>query len=410
MALSAHIHFVKNGLCLQRVAARPAAPQPPDPPGVAQVQMVANVEASSYRRRRGDHHDPGGRRSADLFSDHGYEPRWADQRLQYLTRYLFSSIGIIYFNFVFEYTSPWLSQQFVTVSLLIYMIWVTFWFVRARRQQFSPRRVRITMWGDVVAVSVTVLTDPFVAPISSLVYMLIVLGNGMRYGMRYFTEALLATFAAALVVLTLRYSADIDLMQPGVLFLNLFAALVLVYAYVLMSRVDASRRMLERSSRLDALTGLINRRALFAAAEKLLAARNGQLPRLVVMFADLDKFKQINDTRGHGEGDRVLCEVARILRSSVRDADVVARYGGDEFVLLLVDSDLMQAQAIADRIQARIRRWAEANELPLSASLGLGEAPNDGCDLETLLRRVDKALYRSKAGDAHGGMEPAVFS
>lgn len=238
--------------------------------------------------------------------------------------------------------------------------------------------------------------------------MLIVLGNGMRYGMRYFAEALLATFAAALVVLTLRYSADIDLMHPGVLFLNLFAALVLVYAYLLMSRVDASRRMLERSSRLDALTGLVNRRALFAAAEKLLNRGDEQPPRLVVMFADLDKFKSVNDTHGHGEGDRVLCEVARILRNSVRASDVVARYGGDEFVLLLVDISLQQAHAAAERIRCRIQDWARINDLPLSASIGLGEAPTDGCDLETLLASVDRALYSSKAKNGHGGLNHAV--
>lgn len=369
---------------------------------------MASSEKTSYRRRRGDRHGPDSRRGADLFSDHWYEPRWADQRLQFITRYVFSSIGVIYFNFVFEYTSPWLSLEVVTGSLLLYMVWVTFWFVRARREPFSPRRVRVTMWGDVVAVSVTVLTDPFVAPISSLVYMVIVLGNGMRYGMRYFAEALLATFAAAVVVLTLRYAADIKLMHPGVLFLNLFAALVLVYAYILMSRVDASRRLLERSSRLDALTGLINRRALFAAADRLLARGEGVEPRLVVMFADLDKFKSINDTHGHGEGDRVLCEVARILRTSVRDSDVVARYGGDEFVLLLVDASLEQALAVADRIRQQIRAWSATNDLALGVSIGLGEAPADGCDLETLLASVDRALYRSKGKDGHDGLTPAV--
>ncbi len=369
---------------------------------------MATSRVASNRRRRGDAHVTDGRRGSELFCDHWYEPRWSDQRLQFITRYVFSSIGLVYFNFVFAYTSPWLSQRFVSGGLLLYMCWVTFWFVRARRVRFSPRRVRITMWGDVVAVSMTVLTDPFVAPISSLVYMLIVLGNGMRYGMRYFAEALMATFAAALVVLTLRYSADIRLMHPGVLFLNLFAALVLVYAYILMSRVDASRRMLERSSRLDALTGLINRRALFAAAEKLLNPEDGAPRQVVVMFADLDKFKAINDTRGHAEGDRVLCEVARILRTSLRDSDVVARYGGDEFVMLLVDSDLQQANVAAERIRTRIEDWAHANDLPLSASIGLGEAPGDGTDLGTLLASVDRALYNKKASNGHGDLSHAV--
>jgi len=191
---------------------------------------------------------------------------------------------------------------------------------------------------------------------------------------------------------------------PEVIFLNLFGAIIIFYAYVLMERVDVSRRALERSSREDALTGLLNRSALMEVSGRLLdGVRRGE-GRLVAIFADLDKFKAVNDTRGHAEGDRVLMEVARLLRSAIRAGDVAARYGGDEFVLLLRDLSLDQAEVVGRRIQAEARDWATACGLDISVSIGLGEAPTHGTDLDALLDRVDQAMYQSKLSHGAGGL------
>ncbi len=328
-------------------------------------------------------------------------PSWPEQRLQFLTRYLFGILGVIYFNLVFEYNSPWLSLGQLNILLGLYFLWLTVSFVHAYFQRASRLRVRLTMWVDIVMISVALVNDPFTVPLVSLVYIVVVLGNGMRYGMRLFSEALVGSLLAAMVALSLRYSGSVYELTPGVVFLNIFGAIILLYAYVLMSRVDATRRMMEHSSRVDPLTGLMNRNALEETADALLreAAETGR--PVAVLFADLDRFKAVNDTFGHNEGDRVLREVAAIIRNAVRDGDAAARYGGDEFVLLLRGTSREEARPVARRIQRELTRWAEDNALDIGVSIGIGEAPAHGASLPVLLDRVDRALYRCKL--AEGG-------
>jgi diguanylate cyclase (GGDEF)-like protein len=152
------------------------------------------------------------------------------------------------------------------------------------------------------------------------------------------------------------------------------------------------------------LTGLLNRRALFETGELLINKITGAGGRLAVMFADMDKFKSINDTYGHGVGDQVLRELGAILRDSVRSVDVVARYGGDEFVLLLSETSLDDAEIIARRIQERVDACAKERGLDYSVTIGLGEAPDDGATLDAILESVDQALYQCKSENGGGGV------
>ncbi len=338
-------------------------------------------------RRRVHRYLPGRRRAWVI-------PRWADQRVQFLTRYLFGILGIIYFNFVFGDETA--SRSTVNIVLGLYFIWLTMSFVHAYFKHDSIFRFRLAMWVDIVVVSIVVYFDPFVVPLNSMIYIVIVLGNGMRYGIRCFSEALLGSFLAAMIALSLRYSGSFHEISSGVIFLNIFGGIILVYAYILMRRVDASHRDVEHNSRLDPLTGLVNRKIVQDAATAMIddAERNGSV--MTVLFADLDRFKQVNDSLGHNEGDRVLMEVANIIRGAVRDQDVAGRYGGDEFVLLLRDTPLHAAVPVAKRIQRELQEWAERNALEIGISIGLGEAPKHGNNFRTLMGRVDRALYRSK--------------
>jgi diguanylate cyclase (GGDEF)-like protein len=252
------------------------------------------------------------------------------------------------------------------------------------------------MWIDVVMVSVCVLHDPYDIPPSLLAFIMVVLGNGMRYGMRLFGEALTGSFAGAMIALSLRAAGNAAGITPGVMFLNLFGGIILIYAYILMSRIEASRQRLEEQSSVDTLTGLMNRRALFEAAHPLFDRLEGD-SRLVVMFADLNKFKLINDTYGHATGDEVLRQFSGILRDCMRNSDIAARFGGDEFVVLLSDTSLEEARKVAERLRAQTAAWAERSQLDLGVTIGMGEAPTHGRDIETLLEQVDRAMYRSKA-------------
>jgi diguanylate cyclase (GGDEF)-like protein len=154
---------------------------------------------------------------------------------------------------------------------------------------------------------------------------------------------------------------------------------------------------LRRDATLDDLTGLLNRRGWREAAERELAraSRDGTSVGLVLL--DLDRLKEINDTRGHDEGDRVLVETAERMRSALRAGDVMARLGGDEFGALMPDTPEAQAQAVVDRL---------TEMTPELGSFSAGAAAWDGKEtLDELLRRADVALYAAKT---EGGARVAI--
>lgn len=149
----------------------------------------------------------------------------------------------------------------------------------------------------------------------------------------------------------------------------------------------------------DSLTGLPNRVMFVDGLRQALAGirRSGRMA--AVIFIDLDRFKDVNDSAGHAEGDRLLKKVARRLKSLLREGDTLARFGGDEFVLVLPDiSDPGEAVAAARRILAAVRKpWkVNSREFYVAASMGISLAPLDGDDPETLLRNADTAMYRAK--------------
>ncbi len=126
------------------------------------------------------------------------------------------------------------------------------------------------------------------------------------------------------------------------------------------------------------------------------------------MFADMDRFKSVNDGKGHAVGDQVLQKLGDILHDAIRDGDVAARYGGDEFVILLNDASLDEGEQIARRIQARVQDFAREQALDFGVTIALGEAPTHGTTIDALMDRVDEALYRSKAQGGAGGIGRAV--
>jgi diguanylate cyclase (GGDEF)-like protein len=175
------------------------------------------------------------------------------------------------------------------------------------------------------------------------------------------------------------------------------------------AQLDAQRREVQLQRREaqyrelahhDALTGLPNRLAMQAAIPQLLEAARKTSSRVAIVFIDLDHFKDINDSRGHRCGDRLLEATAQRLRECVRPTDLVARLGGDEFVVVAFD-----AQS-GDQLDALAQRLARSIEAPLqyesetvqsSASLGIAVFPEHGIDGDTLLRNADIALYAAKA-------------
>jgi diguanylate cyclase (GGDEF)-like protein len=158
---------------------------------------------------------------------------------------------------------------------------------------------------------------------------------------------------------------------------------------------------IERSAVTDHLTGASNRSYLDSRLEREIrrARRYGQ--HLSVLLMDLDDFKQINDTRGHLVGDRVLREVGRLITGTVRDVDIAARYGGEEFAVVLPETRRMGALVVSERIREAVekyfrRRGEFDRAIRLTLSGGLACYPEDAEDPSTLMARADRALYRAK--------------
>lgn len=155
------------------------------------------------------------------------------------------------------------------------------------------------------------------------------------------------------------------------------------------------------ASQKDALTGIYNRAYFESALRNRIEFANRRTDTLAIALIDLDQFKLVNDTRGHGMGDLVLRRVARLLAAQARDTDVVARYGGDEFAILMPGTPVAAALAVADRIRALVSESPElaAGEIgpvPLTLSIGIAACPDDATRLAVLIELADAAMYRAK--------------
>lgn len=150
----------------------------------------------------------------------------------------------------------------------------------------------------------------------------------------------------------------------------------------------------------DSLTEVANRRFFFEHGAQSLAIAKRHKQAAAVLYVDLDRFKLVNDTLGHEAGDALLKDVARSLDRSVRETDVVARMGGDEFAVLLTDvRDTAAAGRAAGRIMAKlpVNAQHEGHVVAVGTSMGIAMYPDDGPDLEALLKCADLAMYRAKS-------------
>ena len=149
----------------------------------------------------------------------------------------------------------------------------------------------------------------------------------------------------------------------------------------------------------DGLTGLPNRSLLQAKADQAMASAARNDEQLAVLFIDLDRFKQVNDSLGHTAGDDLLCIVAKRLQQVLRSSDIAGRLSGDEFVAVLPQCDADQVAGTIERLQELLSQPMTVADtaLGISASIGIAMFPADGRDMETLLQRADMAMYQAKS-------------
>ncbi len=149
----------------------------------------------------------------------------------------------------------------------------------------------------------------------------------------------------------------------------------------------------------DYLTGLYNRRGFFTLVEHLFKVAKRQKKGMFMLYADLDNLKQINDTWGHLEGDKALIDIANILKKNYRESDIIARIGGDEFVVIPVGSEGDRVELILERLNRAIELYnlESNNKYKLSLSAGFAYYdPENPCSIDELLSQGDKSMYEWK--------------
>ena len=149
----------------------------------------------------------------------------------------------------------------------------------------------------------------------------------------------------------------------------------------------------------DELTGLYNRRGFTMLAEQEFKLAHRKKRRMLLFFGDVDDLKAINDAFGHAQGDLALKEVSAILKEIFRVADIPARIGGDEFVVLAVDASRESAETIANRMQAALERRNQQGDQPYQLTLSMGIVPYDPevpCSVSELVAQADGVMYQRK--------------
>lgn len=211
---------------------------------------------------------------------------------------------------------------------------------------------------------------------------------------------MLALRAAAVLVGVTQFTSvkDSNLIQAATFLMATVAMMLANLGMVVMTkeRADECNRTL---ALVDALTGLYNRRHIQQSLTQQIArARRQHLP-LSLLMLDIDHFKHVNDSHGHQSGDKVLRDLATCIKERVRTQDTVGRWGGEEFIVLLPDTDAAGAEALAEQLRQAVERWRfvslQAQPIPLTISIGV-HALAEGEGSDELVGVADRALYLAK--------------
>jgi diguanylate cyclase (GGDEF)-like protein len=207
----------------------------------------------------------------------------------------------------------------------------------------------------------------------------------------------------ARAVWTIKWGSTADMLAPD---LFQFASILLFAVFTVLAtlgvvwiEIEQLRADLARLAMIDPLTAILNRRAFMLEYERELSRCVREKTGLALAIVDLDHFKDVNDTYGHLVGDQVLRRVADTLRSSLRGHDVIGRYGGEEFALLMPGADISAAMAGTERARVAVsERPIQAGTLSITVTVSAGVAAygETGSDWESLLRSADTALYEAK--------------
>ncbi len=202
----------------------------------------------------------------------------------------------------------------------------------------------------------------------------------------------------------LRFQQNLPALFLGLLILLLLAAIYMVQQRLRLTRTrrDLVGRLLqaERVARVDDLTGLFNRRTLDEVLPREMARAQRAGSRLSVVMVDIDGFRALNDRLGHVASERILQEVSRMLKRNFRAADILLRYGVDEFLAILPETDRREAQIAVDRLYSGVVQWNRRNQdfgYKLGLSCGIAQFIPDASTPESLVEAADEEMYNLRA-------------
>lgn len=281
------------------------------------------------------------------------------------------------------------------------LIWVG-WLWRSRNP--SMLRRCLVLVADLACCSYTIHVAGELGAFFYPVYLWIIAGHGIRYGARFLISGMILSVVGFGLVLALTpYWQSARLTGAGLL---LGLIVLPLYQLMLLRRLQSvnQRLSLELNKTMhaashDTLTGLANRGYFFQRLEEEIARAKRYKSHFAVLFIDLDGFKDINDRLGHQAGDEVLQQTAARLRTVCRETDLAARFGGDEFALIVAgvgDCEAVRepARRVADAVRCPIP-WRD-EELHLTASVGVSVFPSDGATPDELTHHADLAMYHVK--------------
>jgi diguanylate cyclase (GGDEF)-like protein len=297
-------------------------------------------------------------------------------------------------NYASVWVTWWLGD---TAGALLVAPPLILWGLR-RMRWASVRMVEVVALFTAIVLLSALTFGPLGGPSLGFLCLPVLVWSAMRFGPRLASTAV-AVVSIVGVVQTAPTFAKLAPSERNdqLLLLQVFMAVTAITILVLAGVVNERRRgeaQLHELAITDALTGLANYRQMIAILESEMKRylRTGR--PFALLFFDVDSLKAINDRHGHLVGSRALCRVADALRSSCRAIDTPARYGGDEFAIILPETDEPEALRVAQRFAGHLT--ADAEYPPLKASVGLAVFPRDGDSVERLIGTADRALYAMK--------------
>ena len=262
-------------------------------------------------------------------------------------------------------------------------------------------KLAIEVWAMIIFITwVLAYTGGPASPLHDL-YVLVIVVSALTLG-KIETLAHLAVIVLCYVWLV--HADPARSLNTGEYFTSLAAKLspVFLVAYIttmLSSDIRRAIVQIKALSETDELTGALNMRAFSSVCERMFRQAARYARPISVLMIDSDGLKEINDTHGHETGNRMLKLTVQCIQDQMRETDVLARYGGDEFVLLLPETDCNGAMGVAKRIQQSVAAAllpTREKKVPFSVSIGIACSPEHGHSLETIMERADQAMYVSK--------------